>query len=71
MEMEIIVEQRLKWCGLSFTKEVPAIIVRNGEGSIANCIRLLSMCYLVMRGNDRTKMLIKDVEIGIALSHHE
>ena len=62
------IEQRLKWCHLSFTKEVPAIIVRNGERSIANCIRLLSMCYLVMRGDSRTKMAVKDVEIGIGLS---
>jgi len=67
-EMEIIVEQRLRWCGIDFDKEIPAIIVHNGKGSISNCIRLLSVCYLVMRGDSRTKMTIKDSEIGIALN---
>jgi len=70
-EMEILVDQRLKWCGIDHQKEVPAIIVRNGEGSIANCIRLLSVCYLVMRGDYRTKMMISDIETGIALNKQE
>lgn len=68
-QMEILVEFRLKWCGVDFDKEVPAIIVRNGAGSISHCIRLLSVCFLVMRGNGKTKMTVKDVETGIALSH--
>lgn len=70
-QMEIIVEQRLKWSGSDFDKEVPAIIVHNSRGSISNCMRLLSLCYLVMRGNGRNKMTAKDIEIGIGLSRQE
>ena len=33
--------------------------------------RLLSMCFLVMRGDSRTKMTVKDVEIGIGLNQQE
>ena len=67
-EMEFIVEMRLKWAGVDFEKEVPAIIVHNGQGNMSNCIRLLSVCYLVMRGNCRNMMSVKDIEIGIGLS---
>ena len=69
--MEILVEQRLRWCGIDFEKEIPAIIVRNGEGRISNCMRLLSVCFVVMRGDARTTMKIKDIEIGIALNYQE
>ena len=67
-ELEILIEMRLKWSGVEFDKEVPAIIVHNGEGSISNCIRLLSLCHLIMRGNGRNKMTVKDLEIGIGLN---
>ena len=67
-QIELLIPQRLKWCGCDYVKEVPAIIVHNGQGSISNCIRLLSVCYLIMRGNSRTKMVVKDVEIGIGLN---
>jgi hypothetical protein len=67
-EMEILVEQRLKWCGINYVKQVPAIIVHNGEGSISKCMRLLSVCFLIMGGDGRRKMTIKDVEIGIGLN---
>ena len=70
-EMEIIVEQRLKWCGIDHQKQVPAIIVHNGAGSISNCIRLLSVCNLIMMADGRTKITIKDVEIGIGLNRQE
>ena len=68
-EAEILVEQRLKWCGIDCVKEVPAIIVRNGKGSMSNCMRLLSLCHLVMRASSRSRMTAKDVEIGIGLNH--
>jgi hypothetical protein len=68
MEMEILVEQRLKWCSVDYEKQIPAIIARNGEGSIKNCIRLLSLCCMVIRSNNTSKMTIKDVEKGIGLS---
>ena len=67
-ELEFIVEMRLKWSGVDFEKQVPAIIVHNGQGSISNCIRLLSVCYLIMRGNCRNNMTLKDLEIGIGLN---
>ena len=70
-QMELIVEQRLRWCGIDYDKEIPAIIVRNGEGSISNCIRLLSVCFLIIRGDGRTYMTVKDVEIGIGLNQQE
>lgn len=66
--MELIIEQKLKWSCVDFDKQVPAIIVRNGEGSITNCIRLLSVCYLIMRADSRTNMIVKDVEKGIVLN---
>ena len=56
--MELIVEQRLKWCGVDYDKEVPAIIVHNSQGSISNCVRLLSVCFLVMRGDCRNMMVV-------------
>ena len=68
-EMEIIIEMRLKWSGIDYDKEVPAIIVHNGGGSISNCIRLLSVCYLIMRGNCRNIMTVKDIEKGIGLNN--
>ena len=68
---ELLIEQRLRWSHMKFEKQVPAIIVKNGEGSIGRCIRLLSASYLVMRGNNREKITIKDVEIGIALNRQE
>ncbi len=70
-QMEIIVEQRLKWCGVGFEEQIPAIIVRNGEGSMSKCIRLLSICFLVMRGDGRTKMIMGDVEKGIGLNSQQ
>ena len=69
--MEILVEQRLRMCAIDFQKEIPAIIVRNGEGRISNCMRLLSVCFVVMRGDARTEMTVKDVEIGIGLNHQQ
>jgi len=66
--MELIVEQRLRWCGIDYVKEVPAIIVRNGEGSMSKCIRLLSVSFLIIRGDGRRKMTVKDVELGIVLN---
>ena len=68
LEMEILVEQRLRWCSIDFDKQVPAIIVRNGAGSISNCIRLLSVCFLVMRGDCRNMMVVKDIETGIGIN---
>lgn len=67
-QMEMIVEQRLRLSGVDFVKEIPAIIANNGEGSISNCIRLLSVCFLVTRSSGRTNMTLKDVEKGIALN---
>jgi hypothetical protein len=66
-ELEILVEMRLKWAWVNFEKEVPAIIVHNSQGSISNCVRLLSLAYLVMRGNNNNMITVKDVEIGIGL----
>lgn len=68
-ELELIVDIRLKWSGVNYEKEVPAIIVHNSQGSISSCIRLLSVCYLVMRGDCRNKMTVKDLEIGIGLNN--
>ena len=68
LEMEILVEQRLRWCSIDFDKQVPAIIVHNGAGSISNCMRLLSVCFLIMRGNNEMRLTVKDIEIGIALN---
>ena len=67
-QIEIIIEQRLKWCGIDYQKEIPAIIVHNGRGSISNCIRLLSICFLIMRGDGRTNMILEDVQKGIGLN---
>lgn len=67
-EMELIIKMRLKWSQVDFDKEIPAIIVRNSQGCISNCIRLLSVCFLVMRGDYRSRMTVKDVEIGIGLN---
>jgi len=69
-QMEIILEQRLKWCGVGFEEQIPAIIALNGK-TMAGCIRLLSICFLVMRGEGRTKMLITDTEKGIALNSQQ
>jgi Holliday junction resolvasome RuvABC ATP-dependent DNA helicase subunit len=67
-EIEILIEQRLRWCSLHYEEQVPAIITRNGEGSMKRCIRLLSLSYLIIRSNGNTKITIKDVEIAIGLS---
>ena len=67
-EMSILIEQRLRWCNIKYTKEVPAVIARNGAGSMKSCIRLLSLANLVTRGDGRSKITIKDVEIGIGLN---
>ncbi len=68
-QIELIIEQRLKWCGVDYDKQVPAIIVRNGWATIAQNIRLLGVCNLIMRGDNRTKMKIQDVEKGIVLNY--
>ncbi|MHC4772851.1 MAG: hypothetical protein ACYS8S_04600 [Planctomycetota bacterium] len=70
-ELEILVEMRLRWAGLDFEKEVPAIIVHNSQGSISNCVRLMSVCFLVMRGTGNTMMSVKDCEIGIRLNQSQ
>lgn len=66
-QMEIIVEQRLKWCAVDYQKEIPAIIAHNCK-TIARCIRLLSVCFLIMRSDGRTNMIMEDVQKGISLN---
>jgi hypothetical protein len=66
-----LIEQRLRWCGVEYEQEVPTIIAVKGKGSISKCIRLLSACYLVMRGSGRSKITVKDLEIGLGLSKEE
>ena len=67
-EMEILTEQRLNWCNIEYQKNIPSVIVQNGEGCMLNCIRLLSVCYLVMRANSRSNMTVKDIETGIGVN---
>ncbi len=66
-EKEILVEQRLNWANVNFVKEIPAIIAHNCK-TISGCIRLLSLCFLIMRGDGRTNMIMEDVEKGIGLN---
>ncbi len=70
-QMEIILEQRLRWSGVDHVKEVPAIVAHNGGGTISGCIRLLSLCYLIMRSDGRTKMILEDIEKAIGLNSQQ
>ncbi len=66
-QREILVEQRLRWANIKFVEEIPAIIALNGK-TMAECFRLLAICFLVMRGDGRTKMILEDVEKAIGLN---
>ncbi len=70
-ELEILVEMRLRWAGVNFEKEIPAIIVHNSHRSISNCVRLISVCFLIMRARGNTMMSVKDCEIGIKLNQSQ
>jgi len=66
-QIELIIEQRLRWIGIEYEKEVPKTIVDHGWATIAEGIGLLTTCFLAMRGSNRTRMTVKDVETGIGI----
>jgi Holliday junction resolvasome RuvABC ATP-dependent DNA helicase subunit len=66
-QLRIIVEQRLNWCNIEYSEKVPALIVEHSQGSISNCINLLKVCYSIMRGDCRSKMIVLDVKKGLVL----
>ena len=63
----LIVEQRLKWCSINFSKIVPELIVKNSNGSISDCIRLLRICLMIVKGELRNKITADDVMTGTVL----
>jgi hypothetical protein len=63
----LIVEQRLKWCSVNFSKIVPELIVKNSNGSISDCIRLLRICLMIVKGEWRSKITADDVMTGTVL----
>jgi hypothetical protein len=43
------------------------LIVEHSKGSISNCINLLKTCYVIMRADGRSEMLITDIQKGLVL----
>ena len=63
-QLELIVLQRLKYCGVEYEKEeVLSQIVRGGDGQLKNIIKFLKLCITVMKSDGRDdRLMLKDVE---------
>ena len=63
----LIAEQRLKWCSINYSEIVPELIVKNSNSSISDCIKLLRICLMIVKGEWRSKITADDVMRGTVL----
>ncbi len=61
-QRRLIALQRIKYCGLRYSgEEVLDMIVQQGEGALSKIVQLLRACIVIVRGEERSEITVKDV----------
>ncbi len=67
-QLELIVMQRLKYANIEIeSDQILKSIVQFGNGEIKQIIRFLLDCYVAMRSEGRTKLLMSDVRTAVRM----
>ena len=63
-QLELIVHQRLKFCGISYgdDEEVPKTVIKYGNGNLNLILDFLKICILMVQSENHKKLNLKLIE---------